>query len=186
MASRDSDKSSPFKVLPGGRGSRDTFCGIPLILAPDDHSPLAVDALVCEEDRFLVLSSALRPDFPAEHPLRVINQAWNQAPLAVGSVHFRPGRPARFLAVVHDLDRTPSFRPIWLLAALAALREELRQRPEIRTLGLPLIGMRYGHLPASEALNLLRQAMSGSRWPLDEIRLLVPRQALPQVGALLD
>ena len=174
-----------FRVIPGGLDNKLLLCGLPVSVIKDDHSPLGVDAIACEEDRFLVLTTPTDIHEPQEHPLRVINQAWNAEPLAIGSVEVRPGPPKRFLMIVHDLDRSPTCRPIWILAAMSALKEELHSHPEVKTLALPLFGTRYKSLNVKESLDLLRQAITGGHWHLQRLVLMSPEHEIGHVIELL-
>ncbi|MBW2504627.1 MAG: hypothetical protein JRE16_08675 [Deltaproteobacteria bacterium] len=178
MASFENHK---FRVINGGKDKQNLFCEIPVTLVPDDFSPLDVDALVCEEDRYLIMTTSTDSQSIPEHPLRVINRAWQQQPLPLGSIHCRTGKPTRFLLVIHDLDRVPTCRPIWILAALANLRFQLSDHPHVRTIAMPLLGTRHGHLNISESFNLLRQAFTGANWPVKHLFLMVPRRSLDEV-----
>lgn len=174
-----------LRIIKGGKNHRQDFCGIPTRLLADNQSPLDTDGLACEEDRYLVMSAGTDVIKPIEHPLRVINQAWRYEPQPVGSVQFRNGKPLRFLLVVHDLDRAPTCRPIWILAALANLKDQLTNHPDIRSLALPLLGTRHGNLSVRESLDLLRQALSGSHWPIQQLLLMVPESSLTEVNSFL-
>ena len=98
----------------------------------------------------------------------------------------KQGEPYRYLAVVHDLDRDPSCRAIWILAALASLKQELQHHTNVRSLAMPLLGVRHGPLSIMESLNLMLQAMDGERWALDRLWLQVPRADLPVVHSFLE
>jgi hypothetical protein len=177
----------PFRIFEGGRSKRLQIGGIPLSLVTTAGLPFPIDGQVCEEDRFLVMEASEKVEPHHEHPLRIINRAWEQAPLPVGSIQPRSDNPKRFLAVVHDLDRTPTCRPIWILAALAALKHELTTNTGIDTLAMPLLGVRHGPLTVRESLGLLFQAMVGERWPLEHLCLQISNEELsPALDYLLS
>lgn len=117
----------------------------------DGAPPLVVDAVVLEEDRWRVLSAP--PEVPevGEHPLRVFTALVEAEPSALGQVVVRPGRPARLLAVVHDLDREPSCTLDDVRAALEAVVRVCRAQGW-RRLALPLLGTRHGRLAPGEVL----------------------------------
>ncbi|MCP5150876.1 MAG: hypothetical protein H6983_21380 [Ectothiorhodospiraceae bacterium] len=109
----------------------------------ESPAPFAVDAVVLEEDTHLLLSAP--PDLQAStSSLRTALADAVAAPAVTpGSVVVRPGRPPSLLAVVHDLDRDPSWRDGWIDAAFA---EVLRHatRAGMRALAIPLLGTRHG------------------------------------------
>ncbi len=147
-----------FDVLPGGRRLRASVCGIDVVLARDDDPPFHVDATVLEEDTWLALSADTRTVVSPGHPVRVMTQAWEAKPEAPGTVVVATGSPTRLLAVVHDLDREPSWTAQWVEQALtAALHQAIHLGCE--SLRLPLLGTEHGRLPALEFVELLHRAL---------------------------
>ena len=152
------DESPPkLRAIDGGR--RDRPDGIDLVLAPAQRAPFPVDAIVLEEDTYMVLSA--RPEVPpvADHPIRVMTAVLDVEPHELGVVIVRPGRPTRLLAVVHDLDREPS-------TTVACLRRALREalaaagRLRARAIRLPLVGSELGGLDPSQSLSLIDEALA--------------------------
>ncbi len=174
-----------FRIISGGLDNKTLLSGLPVSVITDDHSSLEVDAIVCEEDRFLTLTNPTVIREQEGHPTWVIDQAPHLSPLAIGSVQVHPGSPKRFMMIIHDLDRSPTCRPIWILAAMSALKEELMSHPDVKTLAMPLLGTQCGILEAKESLNLLRQALTGSAWHLERLVLMVPAKVVAKVSDLL-
>jgi len=147
-----------FDVLDGGRRASAVCAGTRVVVAGDDDPPFPVDAAVFEEDTWLALSAPVGTLASPGHPVRVITQAWDAQPLEPGTVVVKAGRPTRLLAVVHDLDRDPSWTSAWVRQALTeALRIADEQGSD--SLRLPILGAHHGSLPALEFARLLRAAL---------------------------
>jgi hypothetical protein len=130
--------------------------GATLSLAEDP--PFVVQATVHEEDTFLVLSADRSRVSVQEHPLRVIDRAYNARAETPGTVRLAAGDPTRLLAVIHDLDREPSTCEEWVLAALRAVLDLCVER-QLASVALPLVGSVHGVLPARTAADLLVTAL---------------------------
>ncbi len=159
--------------------------GVEIIAAPPSSPPFVPDALVAEEDTFLVLSA--EPEIrEAELPrLRVFHEAFTARPAEPGTVIVREGRPVRLLAVVHDLSVVPTWREEWVASALAGVLREAGARGW-RTLATPPLGRVHGSLPVETFLVVLRAALE--RCASEQLRglwLVTPEEDLPQVRALL-
>ena len=138
----------------GGADRERVVGGVRLVASPSDRPPFPVDAVVVEEDTYLVLSTATDLRIPEEHPLRVLTAAHESEPEPPGSVVVRSGQPLKLLAVVHDLSREPSCEEEWVLAAL---EETFRQtdRLRLRSIALPLLGAVQGVLEPTHCAELL-------------------------------
>jgi hypothetical protein len=134
-----------------------TLGGATLTLA--EEPPFAVQATVFEEDTFLVLSADPTRASVREHPLRVIDSAFNVEPEIPGTARPAPGDPSKVLAVIHDLDREPSTSEECVLAALRAVFDICVER-KLASLALPLVGTVHGVLPVRVAVDLLAAALS--------------------------
>ena len=139
--------------------------GARLEVAPESSPPFAIDALVVEDDTWQVLGAD--PEFrpTTEHPLRLMRAVRAAEPVAAGSVTVVPGAPTRLHAIVHDLDRDPSWRQEWLAEALESCLEIASER-SLRSLALPLLGTRHGRLPPDRALEQLEEILSATSAPL--------------------
>ena len=142
--------------------------------------PLRPDAVVREEDTFLVLSGRRRVE-PPEEPTGVLRHRLDDwEALEPGAVAVRPGAPVELLAVVHHLDREPTWRAPWVAAALETVVEEVARRG-VRDLALPVLGAVHGDLGPFRFLHLLRSAVaSGPAGPLERICVRVPRSVDPR------
>ena len=92
------------------------------------------------------------------HPVRVMTRVWEAQPEEPGTVLVKQGSPVRLHAVVHDLDADPSWKEMWVRAALSGIFEEAA-RHRLRSLKLPLLATKHGSLPANRFMVLLREAL---------------------------
>ncbi len=142
-----------LRLIRGGRPEL-RFGTLGITVAPSDSDPFSVEAEIVEEDTWQVLGAGPEVTVPAEHPVQVLTEALEARPVPVGSVIVREGRPLRLIAVVHDLNQEPSCRPEWVAAALGEAFSIVESRA-IRSLALPLLGVRHGRLPATDFVELL-------------------------------
>jgi hypothetical protein len=154
---------------------------IELVVAPD--APPRVDAVVEEEDTYLVLSADPEVHEPEVARLRAFHDAYTAEPSEPGSVVVREGVPTRLLAVVHDLSQEPSWLEEWVGAALEGVLREVDSR-RVCTLAMPPLGRVHGSLPRERFIVLLRSAL-GTVAPrcLERICLVVPGE---EVAAFRD
>ncbi len=150
-----------------------------------DDAPTEPSALVVEEeDRYLVLSPpAVVPD-GAEHPIRVMSDVWTFEPRPLGLIIEKTHQ--RWLAVVHDLDQTPSLSPG---IATDTLRRVIDQAAAagFRRLALHPWGVRFGPWSLEESLRRLTATLR-ERWrpPLHKIDLRVDPSQQAAATALVD
>ena len=150
--------------------------GCRLVAAPKDNPPFKVEALVAEEDTFLVLSADPVVKEPSESLEVMIEQANEIRPEVLGSVLVRRRRnsPLEFLAIVHDLNLEPSWKEEWISSALNGVFREAAVR-KVRSIALPLLGTSHGSIKAEPAARLLGNALRrGSPVGLQRIWLIVP------------
>jgi hypothetical protein len=168
-------------------GSAPTTPGrrVEVIAAPGSAPPFSPQAVIAEEDTFLVLSAAPDIEEPAVPRLRAIHEGLTAAPLSPGTVVVREGSPLRILAVVHDLSEDPTWRAEWVAAALEGVLRETGARG-LRTLAMPPLGRVHGGLPPETFVLLLRAALarSASRH-LERVWVITPESEVDELRALL-
>lgn len=186
MRKRGEHFKPKLSLIWGGLGFEIQFDAVRIVAAPETRPPFPVEAVVFEEDTFLVLSAEPVVREPKAHPLRIINDALNAIPERPGTVVVSgPGRPLHFLAIVHDLNQEPTWREEWVAGALAAVFSEAEQRA-LHSLALPLLGTRHGTCEKSRFAVLLKTAMQETSFQhLRRLWLMVPEQAMEATrGAL--
>jgi hypothetical protein len=149
-------------------------------------APPPVDAVVAEEDTYLVLSADTGVMEPAVARLRVFHEAYAAEPVEPGNVVAREGTPLRLLAVVHDLSQDPTWREDWVAASIGAVLREADSR-RVRTLAMPPLGRVHGALARERLVVLLRSALQ-DRPPrnLEQLFLVVPDEEVGIFKELLE
>ncbi len=167
------------------RGGRLRVGGVVIRLAPSEHPPSEVDALVVEDDTYSVLSADPGFTEPTEHPIRVWTELHEAQPASPGAVIVKPGRPLRLLAVVHDLAQDPTCREEWVALALNGCLHEAEAR-QLRRMAMPILGGVHGRVTASRFAELLRVALERERpGVLQEIWLITDARGDQELESLL-
>jgi hypothetical protein len=149
------EKPKPrLKLIPGGRRSEVSFGSIRITAATETHPPFPVEAVVFEEDTYLVLSADWKKIESEDHPVVILTEAFGMEPEEPGRVVVYEGSPLRFLAVVHDLDQDPSWREEWVRKALENIFQEADRR-RLQSIALPLLGTKHGSLEKRRFVSLL-------------------------------
>jgi hypothetical protein len=144
-----------------------------------------VEALVIEDDRYLVLGADPVARETREEPEQLLEKARTSIQPAPGTLVVRSGHPVRFHAIVHDLDEEPSWREEWVASALRAVFQEAAARG-VRTLSLPLLGGVHGSLaPARFAEQLGGALAEAGVGCLDEVWLTVPPDVTGELAGRL-
>lgn len=122
--------------------------------------------VVREEDVQLVLSAVTDLHTTSESLKELEQAALGATHHAPGSVVVQGGRPLRLLAIIHDVDREPSWCEDWILAATQAVFREANWRGLTR-IAMPLLGTVHGQLVPQHAAELLTTALEQPdvAWP---------------------
>ena len=169
-----------LRLIRGGRDRRIRRGRLEIAIAAGGDRPFPVQAVVEEEDTFQVLSAPIGPvedPSPRDHPIRLMTELWAAEPLTPGSVVWRDGVPPKLLAVVHDLDREPTWREPWIAAALERSMAIVRHRG-IESLAIPPLGHRHGRMAIDRSADLLVAALREAPPCLGRIWLEVEDSAL--------
>lgn len=166
---------TPLRLLQGGLQVGQGDGGLTVHLASSGETREAVDALVVEEDTHLILSAPATLSDEPEHPIHVMTALAYATRARPGCVVVR-GRstPYRFLAVVHDIDQSPTWRWQWIAEALTAVFEAAEQRA-LNSLALPVLGAKHGSVSGIDFAILLSQALAQREGrSLETLWLLLP------------
>jgi hypothetical protein len=170
---RMSEKKRPrLRVVKGGKEGRGA--GSVRIEVATPETALSVDAVVLEEDTWLILSAAPEVVAPREHPIRLFTQLYEAEPCLPGAVLVRDEQPLTLLAVVHDFGADPCCQLEWIAAVLGEILRICRERRVVSIL-LPLFGVRHGAMKRSEIVPLIIGVLRKNTPPsLSAIYLYVP------------
>lgn len=183
---QDNFNSPRLRVITGGQ-EREMAHGRPRIVASAPETPpFDVDAVVLEEDRFLVMS-AEKTVTPVDEPmLKVMSRVIDTQPEEMGTIVDWGGSPRRLLAVVHDLDQTPTFREAWIEKALEQVWAYVEAR-QISALGMQLLGTVFGRLPPRRFATLLFWQLEKTRFDhLRRLWLMAPAEVSRDVVDILQ
>ena len=170
---------------PGQRRSEVWMGSVRLFVAPKEWPPFLADALVEEEDTYLVLSADPEVQETREEPEELMAELSKTKPAVPASLIVKEGRPLSLLAVVHDLSRDPSWKEEWVVGALDKIFREAESR-KLRSLALPMLGTLHGSLEKQRFLVLLRQALErSSPKHLARLWLMVPAGTTLEVLGML-
>jgi hypothetical protein len=147
---------------------------IEIHVGPPSQPPFEPAALAVEDDTYQVLGAESTARESYENVRRLMERAAQVEPERPGSVQARPGDPLRIHAIVHDLDREPTWREDWIVDALAAALGEADRR-RLDSLALPMLGTLHGSLAPRRFVQLLRSALDATRCDhLRRLWLVVP------------
>jgi hypothetical protein len=147
-----------LRLIRGGGHPQLAIGTVQIFVGPEKMSPYPVDAVVAEEDTFLVLSADPELSESNESPIRVLTEALEARPETPGSVLVKDGHPLQLLAIVHDLDQGPSWKEEWIVSALEGIFRETDKR-KLRSIALPLLGTLHGSLEKKRFIALLRDSL---------------------------
>lgn len=175
-----------LKLIQGGLRSEFSFGSVRITSAPEKYPPFPVEAVVFEEDTYLVLSADWKKIESEDHPVVVLTEAFGMEPEEPGTVVVYGGIPLRFLAVVHDLDQVPSWKEEWIRKALENIIQEVERR-RLGSIALPFLGTKHGSLEKSRFLALLRDFLVQSlpSHPL-RIWLVMPGDQVDEIIVWLE
>jgi hypothetical protein len=138
-----------------------SFGSIRIVAAPERWPPFDIDALAVEEDTWLIMSADPKICQPPEHPIRLMTDLLEAQPKDVGSVLVRGKNPLQFMAIIHDVNKEPTWREEWVQSALNEIFHEVAHR-KLQALGLPLLGTVHGKLEKRRFAALLSRALRQS------------------------
>ena len=157
----DAARRAGLRVLPGGRTRRLQVAQRLIAIAPAGRPPFDLDARVFEEDTFRIMSAAPEWAPSVEHPIRIMHDLQGYRPDRPGDLVVQAGRPMRLLAIVHDVNCEPIWRPEWIAAALRHMLQAA-ERHRLISIGLPLLGRRHGRMSRCAFADLLADVLAES------------------------
>jgi hypothetical protein len=156
------DHREKLRVIQGGHYFEIPHRLYRIVAAPEEKPPFDVDAVVYEEDTYLVLSADPQVREPKDHPVKIMTKLIETTPETLGSVLVRGRYPLRFLAIIHDFNQEPTWREEWIASALNGVFKEAETR-KLTSVALPMLGCVHGSLDRQRFFGLLRIAITQSQ-----------------------
>ena len=148
-----------------------------LVPAHETLSLANIDALVIEQDSHLLLGVDEVIRYPRGSFSDLVHAAEDAKAIQPGTVLPRGNDPVRLLAVVHDVDQDPSWRPEWVESALATVFRFAVGR-KIRRLAMPVLGGVHGQMSVEAFATLLAENLQKPETDYPErLILLAPPDA---------
>jgi hypothetical protein len=127
-----------------------------------DPARLKVDAVVEEQDTNLLLGKApvimeTVESFPA-----LVEQMEQQIREKPGSVIVKESKPKRLIAIIYDVEHTPSGEAAGISEALLKIFEQC-SKYKISVLAMPLLGTSYGKLTDDHIIQILQDILVKNR-----------------------
>ena len=167
------------------KNSRINLNDVNVIVIPEKLAPVNVAAIVEEQDIALVLSMPSKLSVTDDKPCWYLaNKLESQDTLQPGSVIIRDGKTIKIMAIIHDLDQDPTYKPEWISKALDNIFS-ISNSYGIRTMQLPILGAQYGRFKLGEFLLLLVNKINIYEGPLEEIWLIIPHKDCPKALSYL-
>lgn len=167
-------RKTKLHVIEGGLHCKMTVNDLRIIAAPKQSPPFQIEALAVEEDTYLIMSAEPSHVPPTESPLRFMAELAKLQPEKPGSIVIKGKNPLRLLAIVHDVNKDPTWRETWIEKALFKIFQEADLR-QIATLGLPMIGTKHGRFENHRFGELLAETIRISPFNyLKKIWLIAP------------
>lgn len=170
-----SNKGPELRLIYGGLHCETNLGPIRIVASPEYKPPFKVDAVVAEEDTFLVLSADPVVHEVHEHPIRLMTRLIETRPEIPGSVLVKGRKPFKFFAIVHDLNQEPTWKEEWVERALKGILQETETR-NLQSIRLPMLGTKHGTLEKERFMVLLKRVLEQS--PLQYLKciwLIVPK-----------
>lgn len=159
------------------------FHGLRIVASPETQPPFPLDALTFEEDTNLLMSADADVAPPRESFGELVADIAAFKPLEQGSVVARGRAPVRLLAIVHDIEQSPTWSEESVRNAMAALLEK-SESLNLTAVGLPVLGSVHGTLPAARFAGLLRIALE--QYPPKRLRRIWIRASDRDAIQVLD
>ena len=127
--------------------------------APKKYPPFSCQAIVEEQDTHLILSEQTvltDPGKPAWYLASTLER--DEKIYRQGAVLLRPGQPVRLLAVIHDIEKTPTCNTKSIETAWENILQLIELR-EFTSVAFPLLGTVYGNVSIRTSIKLLREKL---------------------------
>ncbi len=134
------------------------FSGVRIAAAPEDRAPFPVTAVALEEDTNLLMSARAELRAPVESFGKLVEDMASFEPVEPGTVVVQGDSPVRLLAIIHDIEQSPTWKEAWIEDAISGVLKET-ERHKLGSLCLPVLGSLHGDMSTKRFARLLRLAL---------------------------
>ncbi len=156
------DNHPKLKVIQGGLQDETRIGSVRIIASPKHAPPFQPEAVVCEEDTYLVLSADITVTDPGKHIVRIMTDLINTSAEKPGTVVVKGKNPFMYLAIIHDFNLDPTWKEEWISEVLDNVFKQASDH-EISTLALPMLGTVHGSLDGERFACLLKRSLEKLR-----------------------
>ena len=145
-----------------------------IVAAPIDYAPFACQAHVVEQDTYLLLGQQTNLNDPGKPAWFLANTLEQEKTYSPGSVVSKSHAPYRLQAVIHDIERDPTYCIETVKLAYHNVMKIVQIR-QLFSLAMPLLGTVHGKLSINESILLLMDVLN-NRSPdaLKKLWLIIP------------
>jgi len=134
------------------------------VAAPRTHPPFTCQAIVEEQDTYLLMAEQTTLKDPGKPCWFLANTMEQEDACTLGSVIIKGHVPIRLLAIVHNINQVPTCHPESISKTYRTLLNTIQEKA-ITSVALPLLGTVHGKLSITEAIALLNECLQA---PLPE------------------
>jgi len=151
------------------------FLGLTIHAAPMEYPPFTYQAIIEEQDTNLLLSEQKTLIDPGKPAWYFANMLEGEATHPLGTVIIKGKYPNRLLAVVHDIECTPTCEAYSIQQAWKNVMQTIEDN-HITALATPLLGSVHGKLSITNSLELMCEGLQ-QNLPicLEKIWLVLPK-----------
>lgn len=148
--------------------------GIAIHAAPREYPPFTYQAMLEEQDTNLLLTEQSILNDPGKPAWYLANTLENGASYPLGTVITKGQNPKRLLAIVHDIERTPTCKPSTVQRVWQNVMRAIEDN-QISSAAMPLLGSVYGKLSITDSISLFRECLhKNTPTCLEKIWLILP------------
>lgn len=165
-----------------------TINKIDIHISPENIAPFRVMAVVEEQDTSLILKADDVIYEPVDKtPLWFdANKSELSETKTPGDVIIKSFNPMRFLAIVHDLEQTPTIREEWIESTIEKVLQNANTKG-LKAISLPVLGAQYGDFKLNQFITILAHKINKNMDnKLERIWLVVPGKECKAAFDLLN
>lgn len=165
---------------------RITIGPVEISVCTADQNPFMVAAIVDEQDTNLLLDTIPVIQDTRESYRSLVKKMNRRKPLLTGQIIIKNTMPARLIAILYDIERTPVCSEAVLTTVINNLLDELN-RHKLKSVAMPLLGNAHGKIAEQVFIKLLQESLLNKNpaYP-EKIALMAPPGKLDYVRKVIE